>query len=58
MIEERYKDIEDAYNHLSALSHNKSLFKPHMDEILKMKRYYYHNLKGLKKQLKKERDKG
>lgn len=54
MIEERYKDISDAYNHLDALSKNRALYKPHVIEILKLKKYYYHNLQGLKKQLDKE----
>ena len=54
MIEQRYKDISDAYDHLNALSKNKALYRPHVTEILKLKRYYYHNLKGIKKQLNKE----
>ena len=53
MIEKRYQAISDAYDHLNALSRNRALYKPHVSEILKLKRYYYHNLKGLKKQLDK-----
>lgn len=53
MIEQRYKDIHDAYNHLNALSKNKALYKGHVDDILKMKKYYFHSLKGLRKQLDK-----
>ena len=56
MIEQRYDAINDAYNHLNALSKNKALYKPHVSEILKLKKYYFYNLKGLKKQLDKQHD--
>ena len=56
MINDRHKDIKEAYECLNSLSRNKSLYKGHVDDILKMKRYYYHNLNGLKKQMNKERD--
>lgn len=54
MIEQRHKDISDAYYNLDKLSKNKSLYKGHVNEILKLKKFYFHNLKGIKKELDKQ----
>lgn len=56
-LKKRYNDIKDAHAALDRLSKNKALYRPHLGEILKLKKYYYHSLKGLEKQLKKEMDK-
>ena len=56
-LKKRYTDIKDAHAALDRLSKNKALYRPHLDEVLKMKKYYYHSLKGLEKQIKKELDK-
>lgn len=49
----RHQDIKEAYYYLNQLSHNQSLNKDHHVQILGLKKFYYHNLKGLDKQAKK-----
>lgn len=56
-LKKRYNDIKDAHAALDRLSKNKALYRPHLDEILKLKKYYFHSMKGLEKQLKKEMEK-
>lgn len=56
-IKKRYTDIKAAHTALDSLSKNKALYRPHLSEVLKLKKYYYHSLKGLEKQLKKEMEK-
>ena len=56
-LKNRYTDIKDAHAALDSLSKNKALYRPHLDEILKFKKYYFHSMKGLEKQIKKEMEK-
>ena len=56
-LKNRYTDIKDAHAALDKLSKNKALYRPHLDDILRLKKYYFHSLKGLEKQIKKEMDK-
>lgn len=53
-MQKRLHQITSAYNSLNSLSKNKALSSNHLDQILEMKKFYYHNLKGLQKQTKKE----
>ena len=52
-MQKRLQQITAAYNNLNSLSKNQALNSSHLDQILAMKKYYYHNLKGLDKQVKK-----
>ena len=56
-LKNRYTDIKDAHAALDRLSKNKALYRPHSDETLKLKKRYFHRMKGLEKQLKKESQK-